>query len=372
MKQVHIVSTGSYLPGDPLTNADLERWIGAVSPDLLAQVRIDQRHWLVDPATGAHRETNSAMAAKAIQSALEPAGLAPADIDLLILSTSSPDYPLPPTVALVQDKLGLSRCATLELRSGAAGSVAALDMARLYLERGVYSTAVVVGSEAISPLLVPTLQNPKALRVRDRLGMYSFGDGAGAMVLRTEAQAGGIFSSGMASVGGGRKPGMTIPVGGTSTPLTQQSAEMGAMPLRVDFTGSAQYTPHLLTEALNEILHHSGLRAEDIDICVLPTNVDLLQTELSQAGLQTPEWHALDGKLVENLRFVGSTGSAALPLALDHAWRRGQIQPGQRVLLLAYEISKWIYAGLVLTWSAVPPKTTTTLTGTEPLAALPI
>ncbi|HLN61059.1 MAG TPA: ketoacyl-ACP synthase III [Symbiobacteriaceae bacterium] len=359
MYNVRIVSTGSYLPGAALTNEDLENLVGPLSPDLLAQVQVQTRHWLVDPETGEHRESNSDMAVKAARQALNLAGLSPEDVELLVLSTSSPDYPLPPMVTLVQDKLGLRRCATLEVRSGCSGSVAALDVARRYLEQGAYRTAVVIGSEAISPVLVPVFlgKDPDSIRVRDRLGIYSFGDGAGAVVLQAEPEGGvgAVLGSAMACVGGGRKPGMIIPIGGTNAPLTKQVMDDRLMELRVDFAASGTFTPHVLTEALTDVLQRSGVTADSIDLCIIPEgNTGYLREELERAGLLTPEWLALDGKVFENLALVGNTGSAALPLALDHAWKTGAAKSGDRLLLLAIESSKWIYAGMVLTWAAAP------------------
>jgi 3-oxoacyl-[acyl-carrier-protein] synthase-3 len=357
MKSIRIISTGSYLPGEPLTNNDLEQLVGALSPEILEQVQVERRHWLIDPQTGEHRETCSDMAVKAVRQALELAALQPEQIDLLIVSTSSPDYPLPPMVTLIQDKLGLRRCATLEVRSGCSGAASALDVARLYLERGIYQRAVVIGCEAISPILAPAFigKDPELLRVRDRLGIYSFGDGAAAIVLEaTELDSGeGVLGSAMACVGGGKKPGMLIPVGGTNTPLHRLKDQR--VELKVDFSASGKFTPYVLTEALRDLLACAHVRAETIDLCIIPEgNTRYLRDELSQAGLLTDEWLALDDKIFENLALVGNTGSAALPLALDYAWKTGRVKSGDRLMLLAIESSKWIYAGMVLVWSALP------------------
>jgi 3-oxoacyl-[acyl-carrier-protein] synthase III len=354
MKQAQIVSTGSYLPGRALTNAYLEELVGPLSPDLLAQVQVERRHWLVDPVTGVHHETNSDMATKAVEQALAHAHLAAEDVEFLVLSTSSPDYPLPPMVTLVQEKLGLRRCAAIEVRSGCAGSVEALDIARMYIEQGKYKTAVVVGCEAISPILVPLFlhKDPETIRVRDRLGIYSFGDGAAAFVLQASESSEGILGSAIACVGGKRKPGMMVTAGGSRVPVPGPKERME---LRVDFQASGKFTPHVLAESLTDVLLSSGVSAESIDLCIIPEgNTGYLQEELREAGLLTPEWIALNKKVFENLSLVGNTGSAALPLALDYAWKTGRVRHGDRVMVLAIETSKWIYAGMVLTWSAPP------------------
>jgi 3-oxoacyl-[acyl-carrier-protein] synthase III len=356
VNQVRILSTGSYLPGEPLTNDDLERLVGGLPEDILEGIQVKRRHWMVDPATGEHLINNSAMAVEATRNALAAAGLESQDVELLVLSTASPDYPLPPLVTFVQEALGLRSCATIELRSGCAGAVEALDIARLYLERGLYKTAVVIGSEAISPLLVPVFlgKEPDQIRMRDRMNPYNFGDGAGAIVLQAGAGEGqGILGAAIACVGGDRKPGMQIFGAGTYAPIHKQLEAKTLVELKVDIVESGRFTPYVLTEALTAVLNGSGVTADEIDLCVIPEgNAGYMVEELKEAGLLTPEWLALEGKIYENLTEVGATGSAAVPLALDDAWRKGRVKRGDIVMLLAIETSKWKYAGMVLEWTA--------------------
>lgn len=361
MQQVRIISTGSYLPGEPITNEDMERLVGPLPADILEGIQVETRHWMIDPATGEHRENNSEMALKAARQALDRAGLTPEDVDLLLVATASPEYLLPPMATFVQEGLGLPRCATMEIRSGCAGAVEALDVARLYLERGLYRTALVIGSESISPLLAPVFlgKHPDEIRMRDRMNPYNFGDGAGAMILQAtdaaDGAAGGILGAAMACVGGDRKPGMQIVGAGTHAPVHQQLKAKRLVELKVDVVESGRFTPFVLTEALTEVLRASGVGAEEIDVCLIPEgNAGYMTDELRAAGLLTPEWVALEGKIVENLALVGATGSAAVPLALDYAWATGKIKPGDRIMLLAIETSKWKYAGVVLDWTAAP------------------
>lgn len=352
---VRMVSTGSYLPGAPITNEEMERWVGPLPPDILEGIQVRTRHWIADPDTGEHREANSEMAYKAVTQALDRAGLEPAQVELLVLSTASPDYLLPPEATLVQDRLGLRRCATLEIRSGCAGAAEGLDVARLYLERGIYRTAVVVGSETISPLLVPMFRgkNPDGVRMRDRLTLYSFGDGAAAMVLQAFEDGDGILGARAACLGGGKKPGMQIFGGGTAEPLHKQQAKKQLVDLRVDVVESGRFTPFVLTEALRDLCEASHVSADSIDHCIIPEgNAGYMTDELRAAGILTPEWLAIQDRILENLALVGATGSAALPLAVDYGWTTGQIKTGDRLMLLAIETSKWKYAGMVLPWTA--------------------
>jgi 3-oxoacyl-[acyl-carrier-protein] synthase-3 len=357
-----MVATGSYLPGDPITNEELERFAGGLPEDVLEGLQVKTRHWIADPATGEQSETNSEMAVKAARQALELADIDPARVDLLVMSTASPDYHLPATVTFVQEGLGLASCACMEIRSGCAGAIEALDLARMYLERGQYSTAVVIGSEAISPLMVPIWlnQDPNRVRMRDRLGIYSFGDGAGAMVLTAhDGEDGGVLGSAFACVGGGRKPGMQVVGGGTHQPIKDQLSAKRLIDLRVDVVESGRFTPYVLTEGMKDTVARAGISAEAIDVCIIPEgNAEYMTDELREAGLLTSEWTALEHKIFENLSLIGATGSAAVPLAVDYGWKTGKLVPGQMVMLLAIETSKWIYGGWVFPWTAGPPATT--------------
>jgi len=356
MNTVRVVSTGSYLPGEPITNDDLERLVGPLPEDILEGIQVKRRHWLIDPDTGEHRTTNSEMATTATREALAAAELEPGDVELIVSSTASPEYHLPPMVTLLQDHLGIQKCATTELRSGCAGFVEAFEVARMYLERGVYRTAVVVGSEAISPLLAPVYlgKEPDRIRMRDRMNPYNFGDGAGAIVLQA-GDGDGVIGSAISSVGGTRKPAMQIVGAGTHEPIHKQLEAKTLVDLKVDIVESGRFTPYVLTEALTATLGSSGIAAEDVDLCIIPEgNAGYMVDELKEAGLLTPEWIALSDKIYENLTEVGATGSAAVPLALDDAWRKGKLEPGDVVMLLAIETSKWKYAGIVATWTAAP------------------
>jgi 3-oxoacyl-[acyl-carrier-protein] synthase-3 len=356
MKSVQMLSTGSYLPGDPITNEELDEVTGGLPPDILEGLQTKLRHWIADIETGEQSESNSGMAEKAIREALELAELEPEDIDLLVVSTASPEYHLPPTATLVQEKLGLPRVAATDVRSGCAGAVEALDMARLYLERGDYKTAVVVGVEAVSPLIVPVFRGkePKRVRMRDKLAVYAFGDGAGAMVLQATDEGGGVHgSAALGAMGGDRAIGMQVVGGGTHAPIHQQLEAKNLVELKVDVVESGRFTPYVLTEGLRQTLERSGLEAEAVDMCVIPEgNATYMTDELREAGLLTPEWTTLEPKIFENLTLVGATGSAAVPLAMDYAWKTGAVSKGDEVMLLAIETSNWKYAGWVFPWTA--------------------
>jgi 3-oxoacyl-[acyl-carrier-protein] synthase-3 len=357
---VHVVGTGGYQPGDPISTATIERLAGPLPADVLAGISIEQRFWMIDPETGEHRENNSDMAYRAAVQAIESARLRPADVTLIILATGTPDYPLPPTVNLVQERLGLEKCATLEIRSGGAGVVQALDIARMYLETGVHRTALVIGSEAISPVLAPIFlgQDPNKIRVRDRMGVYMFGDGAGAIVLQASTAPGGLLPGAMSCIGGFRKPGIQSVGGGTHAPIHEQLKAKRLVDLRVDVVGAGDFTPVMVTNAISETLSQSGVDVESVDLCLVPEgNVAWMLDSLHESGLDAGPWQQLDGKIFDSLSTMGAVGCAAVPLFLDDAWRTGRIANGARLMLVGVESTKWIYAGTVLDWTLPPPAT---------------
>ncbi|WP_431963190.1 3-oxoacyl-ACP synthase III family protein [Nocardia sp. bgisy134] len=360
-RHVSILATGSHLPGAPIDNRDLERLCGPLAHEVLDGIQVRQRHWMIDPETGEHRTGTAAMAAAAARQALDRAGLQPGDVDLIVMSTASPDYPLPVAGTYVQEYLGLDRCAVIELRAGCVGAVQGLDLARRYLADGTYNCAVVIGAESISPMLAPLYldQDPERVRMRDRLPIYTFGDGAGAVLLRASdtqkpAAPGYVFAT--QCMGGDRTPGMQIIGGGSHASAAEQMRRKRPVELRIDIPGTTRFGPQVLAAGLRDLLDRSGLEMGDLDSVVLPEgNADYFAGEFAAAGISAQDQAALQKSITENLGDVGATGSAAVPLALDDAWVKGKISPGHTVALMAIEASRYLYAGLTLPWEAPTP-----------------
>lgn len=358
MPRAQITGTAGYQPGEPIDNEAIARLVGPLPADVLDGLSITQRYWMIDPATGEHRDSNSGMAFKAAQSALDVAGVKPGQVDLMVLATGTPDYALPPTVNLVQEMLGLERCATLEIRSGGSGAVQGLDLARMWIEAGRYQTALVIGSEAVSPALAPIYLEtpPEKIRMRDRMPVYMFSDGAGAFVVTATDDDCGLRPGATRAIGGNRKPGIHAVGGGTHAPILTQQRSRRMVDLRVDVVGAGDFTPVMVAEAVHDTLATGSLAAQDTDWCLIPEgNVGWMLDSMREAGLLTPEWQALEGRIFDNLANTGACGCAAVPLFLDHAWRTGMIKPGQRIMLIGVEATKWIYAGIVCDWTAQYP-----------------
>jgi 3-oxoacyl-[acyl-carrier-protein] synthase-3 len=357
-RPVTILATGACLPGEPIENEQLEKLCGPLPAEVLQGLQTKRRHWLVDPATGEHTTSNSRMAEAAARTALGRAGLEPDDVDLIVLCTASPEYHLPTSASYVQEHLGLDRCAVVELRAGCVGAVQALDIARRQLADGTCQTALVIASEAISPVLAPMYLGvePREVRMRDRLNIYNFGDGAGALVLRAATEDAGSpmtanYSHVSACLGALRKPGMQVIGGGTDIPYPKQASRRRLMDIRLDAAGVATFGPQVFVAALQDLLRRACLRLAEVDACVLPEgNAEYFSSELEAAGMSRDDYHQVQGKIVENLTDVGATGSPAVLLALDAGVNAGRIRPYDTVLLVAIEASRYLYAGVSLRW----------------------
>lgn len=356
---VQILSTGSYLPGDPLDNATLEKYAGPLPDDVLEGIQVRTRHWIVDPDTGEHRINNSRMAERASRQALERAGVEPGELDLIVVCTATPEYTLPNVATTLQHYLGLESVGAIEIRGACAGWVQALDLARRHLADGTARTALVVGSDVASPLLAPVFlgKDPDRVRMRDRLTLYTFGDGAGAVVLRAEpADEPDDIAFVNACVGGLRKPGMEIIGGGTDVPQAEQLRRRQLIQMKIDVPGTSTFGPQVFVRAIREMASRDGRALGDFDAIVLPEgNADYFADEFAAAGLSDADIKTLDGRIVENLADVGATGSAAVPLSLDAGWTSGRIRPGDRIVLLGIEASRYVYTGLAWTWQAPAP-----------------
>lgn len=355
---VHIAGTGSYQPGDPIDNATMEALVGPLPDDVLEGLTIVRRFWMIDPITGRHLDSNSGMATKAARVALADAELEPADVDLIIVATGTPDFTLPAVVNLVQEGLGIEECATMELRSGGAGVPQAMEIARAAMAAGRHRTAIIIGSEAISPAMAPVFleKDPAKIRMRDRMPLFMFGDGAGAIVLRADQRPGGLYPGATAAVGGLRKPGIHAIGGGTHAPMLEQQRGKKLVDLKVDVVGAGEFTPVMIAKSLTGTLDASGLDARDIDWCLIPEgNAGWMLDSMRERGVLTPEWEELDGRIVDNLAMTGACGCAAVPLFLDHGRRSGDFKPGQRGVIIGVEATKWIYAGIACDWTAGVP-----------------
>jgi 3-oxoacyl-[acyl-carrier-protein] synthase-3 len=299
-----IAGTGSYLPAQVLTNQDLARRLDTDDAWIRTRTGIRERR-IAAPA-----EQTSDLALHAGRAALAAANLAPADVDLIVVATTTPDMVFPSTACILQSKLGTRGGPAFDVQAVCSGFVYALAVADRMVATGSARNALVVGAEIYS----------RILDWNDRGTCVLFGDGAGAVVL-VPSQVPGIVSAHLHADG---RYGSMLSVPGTLA----DGAVSGSPYVHMDGAGVFKFAVRVLAEAAAEALGENGLDATAID-WLIPhqANIRIIDATAKKLGVP-PE------KVVVTVDRHANTSAASIPLALDEAVRDGRIVAGQRVLLL--------------------------------------
>ena len=298
-----VAGTGSYLPEKILTNQDLERMVDTSDEWIRTRTGIAQRHIAAD------NEMASDLALNASRQAMAAAGVTAADIDLIIVATTTPDVIFPSTACILQDKLGVNDCPAFDVQAVCSGFIYALATADMFIRAGKCHTALVVGTEIYSRILDWT----------DRSTCVLFGDGAGAVVL-TQSDQPGILSSHLHADGSYSK---ILAVPGSICGGKVQGKPFVMMEGNVVF----KFAIKVLEDVVREALAENNLEVSDID-WLIPhqANIRIIISTANKLGFPM-------GKVVATLDRHGNTSAASIPLALDIAVRDGRIKSGQLVLL---------------------------------------
>lgn len=299
-----ITGTGSYLPGTPVTNADLVgRGIDTSDAWIVERTGIRQRY-LAEP-----HQASSDMALPAALAALAAAKVSPSDLDLIIVATSTPDFVFPSTACLLQAKLGAKGCAAFDVQAVCTGFVYALATADLYIRSGQYKCALVVGAEVFS----------RILDWNDRGTCVLFGDGAGAVVLQA-SDAPGIVATAL-HADGSHAGILCVPGNVNSGGIT------GDPMLRMDGQAVFKFAVRVLDEVGREVTAAAGVPLADVDWWIPhQANVRILDATARKLGV-SPD------RVVISVDRHGNTSAASIPLALDEAVRAGKVRRGQRMVL---------------------------------------
>jgi 3-oxoacyl-[acyl-carrier-protein] synthase-3 len=303
-----ITGTGSHLPPRRLSNADMVALLAArgieTSDDwIVERTGIRARHFADDGVNA------SDLALHAARHALEAAGRTAADVDLIIVATSTPDMVFPSTAAILQSKLGVAGCPAFDLQAVCSGFVYALTVADAMIRAGGARCALVIGSEVFS----------RILDFNDRTTCVLFGDGAGAVVLEASDRPGILASDLHAD---GRHVGILC-VPGT----VAGGAVLGEPLLKMDGQAVFKLAVGVLESAARAVLQKSGRTEQDID-WLIPHQANIRIMNGTAKKLKM----SLD-KLVVTVDEHGNTSAASVPLALDVAVRSGRVKPGDTVLL---------------------------------------
>ncbi len=299
-----IAGTGRYLPATVLTNDQIALRIATSDEWIRARTGIRQRH------IAAAGEQTSDLALAASRAALDAAGIAPPDVDLIIVATTTPDMIFPSTACILQEKLGARGGPAFDVQAVCSGFVYALALADRMIASGMARNALIVGAEIYS----------RILDWSDRGTCVLFGDGAGAVVLVPSEQP-GILTAHLHADGHYRSilcvPGQV-----------QNGAVTGTPFLHMDGQGVFKFAVKVLAEVAQEALDATGMTTDAID-WLIPHQANLRIMDATAKKLKLPS-----ERVVTTVGEHANTSAASIPLALDVALRDGRVRPGQHLMLL--------------------------------------
>jgi 3-oxoacyl-[acyl-carrier-protein] synthase-3 len=311
-----IIATGSALPERIVTNDELAERAGLSPAAIVRRTGIESRRW------AAPVQASSDLALRAADAALKQAGCPAAELDVIVVSTTSPDYPFPSTACLVQRDLNAGRAVAFDVAASCTGFLAALSVGDQWIKTGGARRVLVIAAEIKSRLLDPG----------DRTTAILFGDGAGAALLGPADAgpgSGGIDTIRLGADGRGHQL-IHLPAGGSRRPTNIETLASGLHTMRMNGPAVYRRAVTTLTRNIRALLDDTGLSAESIALfCLHQANRRLLDQVAGRLGL-APE------QLISTIAETGNTSSASLPIALDQAARSGRLRQGDRVVLAAF------------------------------------
>ncbi len=309
MTYARIIGTGGFLPEKILTNADLEKMVETSDQWIIERTGIKKRH------IAAENETTCDLAEAAARRALDAAGIAATDLDLIIIATTTPDRVFPSTACLLQQRLGVQGCPAFDVQAVCTGFIYALAIAEKFIRSGSTRRALVIGAETLSRITDWT----------DRGTCVLFGDGAGAVILEASEEP-GILSTHL-HADGQYKDLLTVPFG-----ISQgyDKVQAGSAFMKMEGNEVFKVAVNTLGDIVDETLAANQLEKSDIDWLV-PHQANIRIIAATAKKLKMPM-----ERVVVTVAEHGNTSAASVPLALDVAVRDGRIKRGDTLLLEAF------------------------------------
>lgn len=301
------------MPPHRMTNADFEKIVDTSDEWIISRTGIRERRIANN---GTH---SSDMAVAALLKAMEMAKCSPDEIDAVIVGTVTPDYRLPSTACVVQEKIGFPNAVAFDAVAACTGFINGLSIARSFVEAGNYQKVAVVGVEKLSSIT----------NYKDRNTCVLFGDAAGAAIVAADTNGHGVLSTFMKSDGSYRKF-LWMPTGGTENPYTADFTYDGSDKIAMNGSEVFRVAVRQMCDAAFKVIADAGLKPEDISLMVPhQANIRIIDAIAKRLGL------GMD-KVMMNIEKYGNTSAASVPLALDEANRSGRIKPGDHVLMVAF------------------------------------
>lgn len=319
---VRIAGTGSYLPEKVLSNAELEKMVETSDEWITSRTGIRERR------IARKDEFTSHIASAAAKKALDQAGLAAADVEMIIVATITPDTITPATACYVQQQLGCLKAVAFDISAACSGFLYALEIAQHSVGAGAFKNALIIGAEKLSAYINWTDRNTCVL----------FGDGAGAAVLLPSENGSGRILSSHLGTDGAQAELLNIPGGGSACPITVENADQQLATLAMQGREVFKHAVNAMKRASLHSIEAANLTTKDIKL-VIPHQANLRIIDAIRERLGVPK-----EDVFINLDKYGNTSAAAVAIALDEANREGRIQSGDKILLVAF--------GAGLTWAS--------------------
>lgn len=322
MPYAHITGWGISVPEPVLTNDDLAKMVETNDEWIRERTGIRERH------IAREDQFTSTLAVEAAIKALQVANLAPTELDLIIVTSSSPEYIFPATACLVQDQIGATKAGAFDLLAACSGFIYATNMAAQSIRSGSIKNALVIGSETLS----------RFVNWKDRSTCILFGDGAGAFVLQASDKPGGVLSAVMHSDGSGADS-LTLLGGGARHPATETTVAEGKHYVQMDGKAVFRFATRVMGTATKEALELANMKLEEVD-WIIPHQANFRIIETAAKYLKLP----LD-KFIINVDRYGNTSTASIPIAAVEAFEKGKLKSGNKVVFVGF--------GAGLTWGAL-------------------
>lgn len=322
MQYAHITGWGMSVPEPVLTNDDLAKMVDTNDEWIRSRTGIRERRIARD------NEFPSTLGVNASIKALQCANLRPTDLDLIICTSSSPEYFFPATACLIQDQLGAAKAGAFDLLAACTGFIFAMNMAAQAIRTGSIKNALVVGTETLS----------RFMNWKDRNTCILFGDGAGAFVLQASDQPGGILSAVMHSDGSGADS-LSLPAGGARLPASESTVHDGKHFVHMDGKEVFRFATRVMGRAAREALDLANMTTDDVQ-WIIPHQANYRIIETAAKYLKMPM-----EKFLVNVDRYGNTSTASIPIVTVEAAEKGQLKAGDRVVFVGF--------GAGLTWGAL-------------------
>ena len=331
-RHARLTGWGRYAPSQVLTNADLERMVDTNDEWIVQRTGIRERR------VAAAHETTASMAAVASLRAIHTAGIAPDEIDLILLATLTPDYWMPSTAALVKEAIGNTRAAAMDVAAACSGFVYAYATAQAYITGGLAKHVLVIGAELLT----------RFLDYSDRSTCILFGDGAGAVVLSASDEPGGGLGVELTTEPQGAYM-IWLPAGGAKSPPSAATIARGEHYIRMEGRETYRFATRTLATTALSAIEKAGLQPADIDLFI-PHQANIRIIEAVAKGLDLP----MD-KMFVNLDKYGNTSAASVPIALAEAVNEGRVKVGDRIVIVAFGAG-FTSGAVAIEWTADPAR----------------